>query len=79
MLRLNNFNLDGNDELNLVSDVRNTYLRSDRGHFLKKKGTCDQKSENFQISVALLNLHTSFKTKKNPKKVVTLGEKSTRS
>ena len=69
MLRLNNFNLDGNDKLNLVSDVRNTYLRSDRGHFFKKKGTCDQKSENFQISVALLNLHTSFKTKKIQKRL----------
>ena len=76
MLRLNNFNLDGNDELNLVSDVRNTYLKSDKGHFFfKKKGTCDQKSENFQISVALMDLHTSFKTKKNPKKGCNSGRK----
>ena len=72
MLGLNNFNLDGNDKLNLVSDVRNTYLR---GHFFKKKGTCDQKSENFQISVALLNLHTSFKTKKKSKKGCNSGRK----
>ena len=42
MLGLNNFNLDGNDKLNLVSDVRNTYLRSDRGHFFKKKGPVQQ-------------------------------------
>ena len=75
MLRLNNFNLDGNDELNLVSDVRNTYLRSDRGHFLKKKGYLRPKIWKFSDISRIIEPPYIFQDKKKSKKGFNSGRK----
>ena len=60
MLGLGCLKLDEKGKIFMVSDVRKMHLTSDTSVFLKKKCICDQKSENFQISVALIDLDGVF-------------------
>ena len=78
MLRLNNFNLDGNDELNLVSDVRNTYLRSAGQRpffFFKKKGYLRPKIWKFSDISRIIEPPYIFQDKKKSKKGFNSGRK----